>query len=228
MTSWKLPRALEGLSGADAISGASPLGIIKSGLFDYSGAARGPAEFLSLQNYPHTVTDSNVISWLNSNLGFNLENGYFDLFLGNVPGCIGEVSALFLLLGTIYLFIKKIITWHIPVSYLLSFGILTYIFGGLRFGGSYFSGDVLFHLFSGGLIIGVFYMATDMVTSPLTARGMIIFGVGAGMLTFLIRFFGSFPEGVSLAIIFMNIFVPLINRYTGPRRFGLASKGQEQ
>jgi electron transport complex protein RnfD len=228
MTSWKLPSALRGLSGADAITGASPLGIIKSGLFEYSGTARGPAEFLSMQNYPHTIADGNVISWLNTNVGLNLENGYFDLFVGNVPGCIGEVSALFLLLGTVYLFVKKIITWHIPVSYLLSFGIMTWMFGGLRFGGGYFSGDVLFHLLSGGLILGVFYMATDMVTSPLTSKGMIIFGVGAGLLTFLIRFFGSFPEGVSLAIIFMNIFVPLINRYTGPRRFGLAKKGQEQ
>lgn len=228
MTSWDLPKALRGLSGADTLTGASPLGMIKAGLFDYSGPARGPAEFLTLQNYPHTPTDGAVISWLNSTFGLQLENGYFDLFLGNVPGCIGEVSAFFLLLGTVYLFIKKIITWHIPVSYLLSFGLLTWIFGGTRFGAGYFSGDVLFHLFSGGLILGVFYMATDMVTSPLTGKGMIIFGIGAGMLTFLIRFFGSFPEGVSLAIIFMNIFVPLINRYTGPRRFGLSQKRQEQ
>jgi electron transport complex protein RnfD len=228
MTNWDLPRTLQGLGGADALSGASPLGIIKTGLYDYTGAARGPAEFLAMNDYPHTAADGTVVQWLNTRLGLDLEGGYFDLFVGNVPGCIGEVSALLLLLGTIYLFYRKIITWQIPVAYLLTFGVLTWIFGDLRYGGTAFSGDVLFHLFAGGLILGVFYMATDMVTSPLSHTGMLIFGVGAGFLTFLIRFFGSFPEGVSLAIIFMNVFVPLINRYTGPKRFGVVPKGQEQ
>jgi len=147
---------------------------------------------------------------------------YLDLFLGKIPGCIGEVSALLLLAGTVYLFIRKIITWEVPVSYIGTFIILTWVFGGLLPGSGFFHGDIIFHLLSGGLILGVFYMATDMVTSPMTPKGMLIFGAGCGFLTFLIRIFGGFPEGVSLAIIFMNIFVPLINRYTKPIKFGYA------
>lgn len=225
MTNWQFPSTMN--AATDAVSGASVLGYIKSGLIDYTGPAQGPAEFLSLGGYPRSSLDVSVIDWFNTNLGFNLEGGYVDLFFGNIPGCIGEISAFLLLIGTIYLFVKKIITWHIPVSYLVTFGLFTWVFGGLRFDGGLFSGDILFHLFAGGLVLGVFYMATDMVTSPLSAKGMIIFGIGAGFLTFLIRFFGSFPEGVSLAIIFMNIFVPMINRYTGPKRFGIEEKRQQ-
>jgi electron transport complex protein RnfD len=88
-----------------------------------------------------------------------------------------------------------------------------------------FSGDVLFHLFSGGLMLGAFYMATDLVTSPTTTKGMILFGIGCGFLTFLLRVYGSLPEGVSLAIILMNIFVPMIERYMTPRVFGTQKKG---
>ena len=163
-------------------------------------------------------------------LEFLKSGSYLDLFLGRIPGCIGEVSALFLLLGVIYLFIKRIITWEIPVSYMGSFIILTWVFGGLPFGRGSFSGDILFHLLSGGLILGAFYMATDMVTSPLTWQGMLIYGAGCGFLTFIIRFygvltvlirlFGGYPEGVSLSIILMNIFVPLINRLIKPQKFG--------
>ena len=145
---------------------------------------------------------------------------YLDLFLGRIPGCIGEVSALLLLVGAVYLFIKGIITWEIPVSYIGTFIVLTWVFGGFASGDGAFSGDIIFHLLSGGLILGAFYMATDMVTSPLTWKGMLIFGAGCGFLTFLIRFFGGYPEGVSLAIILMNIFVPLINRLIKPRKFG--------
>lgn len=146
---------------------------------------------------------------------------YLDLLVGNISGCIGEVSALLLLAGAVFLFITRIITWEIPLSYLGSFTLLTWIFGG---GDGLFSGDVLFHLLSGGLILGAFYMATDMVTSPLTTRGMLIFGVGCGFFTFLIRFFGGFPEGVSLAIIIMNMVVPLIDKYTKPVKFGMVKE----
>ena len=228
MTSWKAPITWPS---ADAVSGASPLGFIKSKLLNFTGSAQGSMDFLGQQDYPHTQMDQGVTEWLNSvifhPLKANLPEGYIDLFVGNIPGCIGEVSALFLLLGTIYLFAKKIITWEIPVAYIGVFGALVWIFGGTRFGGGFFSGDILFHLLSGGLILGVFYMATDMVTSPLTRNGMLIFGAGAGFFTFLIRIYGSFPEGVSLAIILMNIFVPLINRYTGPERYGIEKKEAE-
>jgi electron transport complex protein RnfD len=224
MTTWLLPRTW---GQADAATGASVLGFIKSGLINGSGGAKGPAQFLTLNNYTHTAFDLRLTGWLNANLfGGRLEAGYLDLFVGNIPGCIGEVSALLLLLGSIYLFARKVITWETPVAYLVSFGVLVWIFGGTRFESGFFHGDVLFHLFSGGLMLGALYMATDMVTSPLTSRGMIIFGAGAGFLTFLIRFYGSFPEGVSLAIILMNMFVPLINRVTQPVKFGFVKEAQ--
>jgi electron transport complex protein RnfD len=103
---------------------------------------------------------------------------------------------------------------------------MVWIFGGLPFSGEYFSGDVLFYLFTGGLLLGVFYMATDIVSSPVTVPGQILYGCGAGLLTFLIRFYGSFPEGVALAILAMNVFVPLINRVTRPFRFGAGKGGR--
>ncbi len=225
MTTWTMPRNL-----ADAVSSATPLSAVKSGLFSYTGSAGGPMEFLTETGYPHTAFDGKVTGFLRSifePIGVNIQPGYGDLFFGNIPGCIGEVSAFLLLLGTVYLFMRKIITWHVPVSYLVTFGVLVWIFGGTQFGVGGFSGNVVFHLFTGGIILGAFYMATDMVTSPLSAKGLIIFGVGAGFFTFLIRLFGSFPEGVSLAIILMNIFVPLINKYTGPKRFGIIKKDKE-
>jgi electron transport complex protein RnfD len=120
----------------------------------------------------------------------------------------------------LYLIWKKIITLPIPLAYIGSFALFIWLFGGLPSGTGIASGAVAFHLLSGGLALGALYMATDMVTSPLTAKGMIIYGVGAGFLTFLIRTFGGFPEGVSLAIILMNIAVPLIDRYTKPKKFG--------
>ena len=222
MTRWTMPKTLSTL---DAVSSATPLGYLKSGLLEYTGNADGPARFLMETAYPHTNMDSGITSWINTNMGLNFSDGYIDMFLGNIPGSLGEVSVLLLLLGSIYLFVRKIITWEIPVSYISSFGLLIWVFGGTRYsGGSYFNGDVLFHLFTGGLVLGALYMATDMVTSPHTRRGMLIYGIGAGVLTFMIRIYGSFPEGVSLAIILMNIFVPMIDQYTKPKRFGIQTK----
>ena len=152
---------------------------------------------------------------------------YWDLFLGNIPGCIGEVSALLLLAGAIVLLARGIITWHIPVSYLGAFFVLTWILGGLPEGAGFFKGDVLFQAFAGGLMLGVFFMATDMVTSPLARGGQLWYGAGAGALTFLIRFFGGLPEGVSLAIILMNMAVPLINQLTQPSVFGAVKEARE-
>ncbi|MFP4363751.1 MAG: RnfABCDGE type electron transport complex subunit D [Spirochaetia bacterium] len=226
MTIWNTPSTWESI---DAVTSASPLGAVKSGLMSFSGVASGPMDLLTSQGYGQSSMDASVTSWLNSTifapLHISIPSGYVDLFVGNIPGCIGEVSALLLLIGTIYLFANKIITWEIPVSYLLSFSVLIWIFGGTLFDNGLFSGDVTFHLFTGGLMLGVFYMATDMVTSPLNSKGQLIFGIGAGVLTFLIRLYGSFPEGVSLAIILMNIFVPFIDRYTQPKRFGVNGKG---
>ncbi len=220
MTGWSTPVSLA----SDAVSAATPLGLLKTGLIDYSGTLQGPIAFLKGSGYP--ASSDSVSAFFTPLFGGGGEGAlYADLFTGNVAGCIGEVSALLLILGALFLFLKKIITWEIPFTYLASFALLTWIFGGLRYNAGYFTGDVLFHLFTGGLMLGALYMATDMVTSPLSGKGMVIYGTGIGFLTFLIRFYGSFPEGVSLAIILMNIVVPMIDRYTGPVRFGTARKG---
>lgn len=143
-----------------------------------------------------------------------------NLFWGNVGGVIGEISAAALLIGAAYLAYKHIIEWRIPVSYIATVFILTFVFGGIN---GVFSASVMlpvFHIFAGGLILGAFFMATDMVTSPVTKRGRIIFGAGCGVLTVVIRLVGGYPEGVSYSILLMNLAVPLIDRYTVPKPFG--------
>jgi len=145
---------------------------------------------------------------------------YVDLFLGNHAGCIGEVCIVALLLGALFLLLMKIISLDIPASFILTVAILTWIFGKDGF----LKGDFIFHILSGGLILGAFFMATDYVTSPLTRPGKIIFGIGCGLLTVLIRLKGSYPEGVSYSILFMNATVPLIDRYTRTRVFGSKKK----
>ncbi|MEW6102142.1 MAG: RnfABCDGE type electron transport complex subunit D [Candidatus Omnitrophota bacterium] len=142
---------------------------------------------------------------------------YLDLFLGKKGGCIGEVCILALLIGALFLLARGYISWHIPVPYVFSVGLFTYIFGqkGL------FSGDWLFHILTGGLILGAFFMATDYVTSPLTRKGQVIFGVGCGIITVVIRLWGGYPEGTSYAILMMNAATPLIDRFTKNRVYGL-------
>lgn len=143
-----------------------------------------------------------------------------NMFWGNIGGCLGEVSALAILLGALYLLIKHIIEWRIPFFYLLTVFVLTYIFGGLN---GIFTASVnvpVFHLLSGGLMLGAFFMATDMVTSPLTKTGRMYFAVGCGIFTVLIRLVGGYPEGVSYSILIMNLFVPLIDKFTMPKAFG--------
>jgi electron transport complex protein RnfD len=175
-------------SGIDAVSTATPLGQWKTAVM------------------------------LTGKLPENLPGGAFDHFVGHMAGSLGEVSALALLLGAAYLFWKRIITWHIPVSYLGTVAALTTLFWLIN-PAKYPS--PLFHLLTGGLILGAFFMATDMVTSPVTDRGMLVFGAGCGLITVLIRLFGGYPEGVSFAILLMNAATPLIERYTRPKKFGL-------
>lgn len=141
---------------------------------------------------------------------------YNDLFIGNVAGCIGETSVFALLLGGIYLLYKKVISYHIPFYYIISVGLVSWIFGGNQL----FNGDYMYHILSGGLFLGAIYMATDYSTSPMTKNGKIIMGVGCGILTAIIRLYTPLPEGVSFAILFMNLFVPLIDRYFVPKSFG--------
>lgn len=135
---------------------------------------------------------------------------YAKLFFGNVGGSLGETSAFLIIIGGLYLIYKEYVDWRIPVSYLGSVAILSVILGQ----------DPIFHLLSGGLMLGAFFMATDMVTTPLSRFGKIIFGVGAGFFTVLIRFYGGYPEGVSFSILLMNAFTPLINRFTVPKIYG--------
>ena len=156
--------------------------------------------------------DANALSQLPDTL---------DLFIGNNPGCIGEVSALALLLGLGYMLWKKIISWHIPVSIL---GTVLVFAGLMHLVNPVVYASPLAHLFTGGLMLGAIFMATDYVTSPMTHKGMIIYGVAIGFLTVVIRNFGAYPEGMSFAIFIMNAFTPLINTYCKPKRFGEVKK----
>lgn len=135
---------------------------------------------------------------------------YLRLFLGNVGGCIGETSALALLLGGAFLLYKGYIDWRIPLGYLGTVGVMAAVFGA----------DPLFHLLAGGLLLGALFMATDMVTTPVTKNGRWIFGIGAGLIVVIIRLWGGYPEGVSFSILLMNAVTPLLNRLTKPRPFG--------
>lgn len=191
MTSWPLNRLHVT---ADAVTGATPLGIIKEG-----------------------IKNGQPILDIMKDIPSNLQ-----LFVGNVGGSIGEISALAIIIGGLFLIFRKIITWHIPVSYLLT----VFAFTGILFlinPGKY--PDPVFHLFAGGLMLGAFFMATDMVTSPMSYKGMIVFGVGCGLLTTLIRVWGAYPEGVSFAILIMNAVTPLINQSFKPKKFGEVKNG---
>jgi electron transport complex protein RnfD len=145
---------------------------------------------------------------------------YLDLFLGRRGGCIGEVCIAALLLGAAFLWLKGYISLHIPLSYIATTGIFCFVFGAKPL----FTGDWFFHILNGGLILGAFYMATDYVTSPLTYKGQIIFGVGCGLITAVIRLWGGYPEGVSYAILMMNAATPIIDRYTRQRVYGTRIK----
>ncbi len=188
MTSWPKPGVLPtGL--ADVITGPTPLGYLKEGL----GAGKSMAELSQ-----HLPT-------------------YMQALMGQLGGSMGEISALALIIGGLYMLWKKIITWEIPVSILLT----VFVFSGILWliNPNQFA-DPVFNLLTGGLMLGAIFMATDMVTSPMTRGGQLLFGFGIGLLTMLIRVWGAYPEGVSFAILLMNAVVPLINRGFKPRRFG--------
>ena len=161
------------------------------------------------------VTAATVLS----NIKYNPEGliSISDMFFGLEGGSIGEMSVMALLLGLVYMLWKKIITWHIPVSIMLTVAIFA---GGMYLIDPIALYNPLIHLFSGGLMLGAIFMATDYATSPLSHKGMIIYGVGIGVITMCIRLWGSYPEGVSFAILLMNAFTPLINNYVKPKRFG--------
>lgn len=188
MTSWPLP-SLARAEYLDAVTGATPLGVVKEAL-----KAGKPI--------------SEIYSSIPS---------YMDLFLGNMGGSLGEISALALLLGFAYLLIRKVITWHIPVTIVATMILFTGILWGVN-PQKYM--DPLFHILTGGVLLGAIFMATDYVTSPMTLRGMIYYAVGIALLTVIIRVWGAYPEGVSFAILLMNAVTPLINKYVKPNKFG--------
>ncbi len=146
-----------------------------------------------------------------------------DTFFGFIGGCIGETSVLALLLGGLYLIARKVISWRVPVFYIGTVFVLSILLGGRGFDMTY----VGYQIFGGGLMIGAFFMATDYASSPITATGQIIMGLGCGILTSVIRIYGGYPEGVSFAILIMNLFVPLIDRFTIPRVFGEVAKNEK-
>ena len=193
MTVWSAPTSA--FTGVDALTTATPLGILKE---------HGQAKLIEIFG--------------------DKVHLYWQLLMGNRGGCIGETSAIALLLGAAFLFYRGYITWHVPISFLGAAALLAWIFGGTD---GAFTGDPLLHVLGGGMILGAFFMATDYVTSPATKNGQIIFGIGCGFLTMLIRLKGGYPEGVMFAILIMNCFAPLIDRAFRVRIFGAQKKPKE-
>ncbi|MBR6932607.1 MAG: RnfABCDGE type electron transport complex subunit D [Bacteroidales bacterium] len=187
MTTWSAPK---GLFGVDAVTGATPLGVIKEGLLQGSSVPELMGSF-----------------------------SYKDLLFANIGGSAGEVCALALLAGFVYLCVRKVIKPWITLSIFATVALTSLIFWGIN--PTRFT-DPLFNLLTGGLILGACFMATDYVTSPMSAWGGVIFGVGIGFLTMMIRYFGSYPEGVSFAILIMNSVVPLLNMWFKQKKYGRA------
>jgi electron transport complex protein RnfD len=199
MTTWVRPDAA--LTSMDATTTATPLGLLKE---------EGLGRLLEVFG--------------------DKANLYTELFLGHCAGSLGETSVIALLVGAAFLLYKRYITWHIPLSFLATVAAVAWVFGGSdpetgKF--LLFAGDPLFHLLSGGLMLGAFFMATDYVTVPSVHGGQILFGVGCGLITMLIRLKGGFPEGVMFAILLMNCFAPLIDRSMRSRTFGQRPKEKE-
>ena len=188
MTSWPLPETNR-FQYLDASTGATPLGFLKE-----------------------AVRNGETVPEVMKQLPDHMQ-----LFLGQMGGSLGEISAIALILGFLWLLYKRIITWHIPVSMVATIFILT---GILWLIDPARNASPVFHILTGGIMLGAIYMATDLVTSPMTRTGMILYAAGIGIITVVIRVFGSYPEGVSFAILIMNAFVPLINKYIKPSRFG--------
>jgi electron transport complex protein RnfD len=196
-TMWLKPFGTAPLSGLDAVSGATPLALV-----------RRAAELT-----PQGGNLAELLRQANSLAELKL------LFLGNVGGCLGETSAMLLLIGALFLIVIRVIDWRIPAAYLGTVIVLALVLPNNHLA-------PLFHVFAGGIILGAFFMATDYVTSPITGKGRIIFGVGCGVITMLIRLYGGYPEGCSYSILLMNVATPLIDRLTRPKLFGALKKAK--
>ena len=200
MTTWPTP---QGFATTDAVTGATPLAIVKAALAGNGAEASSSATAVQAPQSVSEILEANGIS-------------VSDMLYGNIGGSLGEVAAIALLIGFAYMLLRKIITWHIPVAIFATVIVFT---GILHLADPEQFAGPLFHLLTGGLMLGAIFMATDYVTSPMTHKGMLIYGVGIGVLTVLIRVFGSYPEGMSFAILIMNGLTPLINRCCKPQKF---------
>jgi len=181
----------------------------------------GRENWASIISATDAVTGSTPLSADFMKNGILPDASLADMFIGNIGGCVGEVSAIALLIGGIYLIARKVI--RIPLAYILTVAVLTLVFSRAPEGVNVFTW-MLYELFAGGLFLGAFFMATDYVTSPSTPKGEIIFGIGAGLLVVFIRYFGGYPEGVCYSILIMNICVWLIDKATLPKRFGVTAE----
>ena len=175
---------------------------------DYVDAFAGATPLAALKSKAIAVGDTNLL----------------DMLSGMMPGSMGEIAAAALLAGGIYMIWRRVITWHIPVAVLGSMAAFAFIVALAQGGGEALYALPAFHLLAGGAMLGAIFMATDYVTSPMTPKGMIIYGIGIGVITMVIRMWGAYPEGMSFAILLMNAVTPLINKYVKPRRFGVTSK----
>ncbi len=223
MTRWIAP-----IGFPEGWSGATPLGIVR----DTAGSSgAGPIGALRAAGYPTSAFDIGLTDFVNqelfSKIGVELPHGYLDLFFGNTLGAIGEVSAVLLLLGSIYLLASGTAPWQIPASFFIAFALMTRVLGGIPFGLGLGEGDVLFAILSGGFLLTAFYFATDPASSPNTGLGMWVYGLGAGVLAYLFRHFGGVAGGCAAALLVMNVCVPFINRLTAPRVYGMQrAKGE--
>ena len=211
MTSWVDPavnKAAAFGSNVDITTAATPLSYMKG-----PDAASIAASFDQLKG-----TDPAALA---ESFG-NLTSTYSvqQMFMGQIGGSLGEVSSLMLIIGGVYLIARKVINWHTPVAYIGTVAVLTFLFPKAGTSMEW----MLYSIFGGGLMLGAFFMATDYATSPVTKKGQLIFGVGCGLFTVLIRYFGSYNEGVCYSIMVMNLFVALIDKYTKPVRFGVVKK----
>ena len=173
------------------------------------------------------ITHATPLSYMKNGDMAGLKEAYSlaDVFLGKVGGSLGEISALLLIIGGLYLIWRKVINWQTPVAYIATVAVITFLFpkgdaGNLEW--------MLYSLFSGGLMLGAFFMATDYATSPVTKKGQLIFGIGCGLFTVFIRYFGSYNEGVCYSIMVMNLCVALIDKYTKPTRFGVVKSDKKE
>ena len=214
----------------DAVSGATPLALMKM-ITKYDAAiSQAEEQLLALKAEGDTVASHAQIVQLEQSIANNRLNlqkakadmpSRLELLVGQNAGSLGEVSAIALLLGLAFMLWRRIITWHIPVSILVT----VFVFSGiLHMCNPQGYANPEMHLLTGGLLLGAIFMATDYVTSPMSKKGMLIYGVCIGILTVVIRVFGSYPEGMSFAILIMNAFTPLINVYCKPKRFGEVAK----